>query len=221
MDIVAAPLAEPLLPADASSRDLEACALSPVPGARFFDLSVSGRPGPSEVAGGRGKRKTENKRGGPGPGMKNQKNTRLAPGPPWGTLSGPRPKSSRLSRGGPGLPAGSQCFSGLSSGRGRGHFSLENGLSDTWIAKVSRCARLRTWGSAPQESRTSRTLTPSLWRRRRHPVSLDRGPRGPQEAETCFVLVFYAGGPGPQKWREGGYSPRDQHRSPQPPARPF
>jgi len=42
---------------------------------------------------------------------------------------------------------------------------------------------------------------------------LDRGPRGPQEAEKCFVFVFYAGGPGSQKWQEGRYLPRDQHRS--------
>ena len=27
--------------------------------------------------------------------------------------------------------------------------SLENGLRDSWIAKFSRCARLRIWGSAP------------------------------------------------------------------------
>ena len=105
-------------------------------------------------------------------------------------------------------------FLRIELGPGRGHFSLENGLSDTWIAKFSRCARLRTWGSAPQDQETtSRTLTPSLWRRRRHPVSLDRGPRGPQEAEKCFVFVFYAGGPGSQKWQEGRYLPRDQHRS--------
>jgi len=174
-------------------------------GPSVFDLSESTRPGPSEVAGGREKTKTENKRGGAGGrGMKNQKLTALAPRAPLGHTISQRPKSSRLSRGGPGLPAGNQCFSGLSSGPGRGHCSLENGLSDTWIAKLSRCARLRTWGSAPQDQETtSRTLTPSLWRRRRHPVSLDRGPRGPQEAEKCFVFVFYPGGPGPQKWREG------------------
>ena len=145
--------------------------------------------------------------------MKNQKNTHLAPRAPLGHTISPRPKSSRLSRG-PGLPAGNQCFSGLSSGPGRGHVSLENGLSDTWIAKVSRCAHPRTWGSAPQDQETpSRTLTPGLWRRRRHSVSLDRGPQGPQEAEKRFVFVFYAGGPGSQKWQEGRYSPRDQKRS--------
>ena len=146
--------------------------------------------------------------------MKKQKLTPLAPRAPLGHTISPRPKSSRLSRG-PGLPAGNQCFSGLSSGPGRGHFSLENGLSDSWIAKISRCARLRTWGSAPQDQETpSRTLTPSLWRRRRHPVSLDRGPRGPQEGEQRFVFVFYVRGPGPLRWRAGAHSPRDQKRSP-------
>ena len=50
-----------------------------VPGASGVDLSVSARPGASEEAGRREKTKTENKRGGPGPGMKNQKNTPLGP----------------------------------------------------------------------------------------------------------------------------------------------
>ena len=36
--------------------------------------------------------------------------------------------------------AGNSCFSGLSSGPARGHFSLENGLSDSWSAKF-RAAR--------------------------------------------------------------------------------
>ena len=41
-------------------------------------------------------------------------------------------------------------FLRIELGPSRGHFSLENGLSDTWFAKFSRCAHLRTWGSAPQ-----------------------------------------------------------------------
>ena len=44
-------------------------------GPSVFDLSVSTRPGASEEAGRREKTKTENNRGGRGPGMKNQKNT--------------------------------------------------------------------------------------------------------------------------------------------------
>ena len=55
-------------------------------------------------------------------------------------------------------------------GPGRGHFSLENGISDSWIAKISRCARLRTWGFAPPVKGTpSRTLTPVTLGGRRHP----------------------------------------------------
>ena len=70
-----------------------------------------------------------------------------------------------------GIPtAGNSGFSGLSSGPGRGHFSLENGLGDSRIAKFSRCARLRTWGFAPPVQGTpSRTLTPVTLGGRRHP----------------------------------------------------
>jgi len=50
--------------------------------------------------------------------------------------------------------------------------SLENGLRDSWIAKFSRCAHLRTWGSAPPDQGTpSRTLTPVTLEGRRHPGS--------------------------------------------------
>ena len=44
-------------------------------------------------------------------------------------------------------------------------------------------------------------------------MSLDRGPRGPQEAEKRFVFVFYVEGPGPLRWRAGAHLPRDQKRS--------
>ena len=53
-------------------------------GASVFYLSVSGRPGPSEVAGGREKTKKQKTEGGPGPGMKNQKIPPWPLGPPWG-----------------------------------------------------------------------------------------------------------------------------------------
>jgi len=57
--------------------------------------------------------------------------------------------------------AGNSCFSGLSSDPVVVISSLENGLSDSYIAKISRCAHLRTWGSAPPDQLTpSRTLTP-------------------------------------------------------------
>ena len=44
-----------------------------LPGPSVFDLSVSGRPGPSEVAGGRGKTKTENRKQKGGPGARHEK----------------------------------------------------------------------------------------------------------------------------------------------------
>ena len=46
-----------------------------LPGASVFDLSVSVRPGPSEVAGGRGKTKTKNRGGARGPGLQTWKST--------------------------------------------------------------------------------------------------------------------------------------------------
>jgi len=49
-------------------------------GASVFDLSVCVRPGPSEVAGGRGKTKTKNRGGGQGPGLQTWKST---PPCPW------------------------------------------------------------------------------------------------------------------------------------------
>ena len=60
------------------------------PGRSVFDLSVSTRPGASEEVGRREKQKTKNSRGGPGPGMKKQKLTPLAPRPPLGQVVGDR-----------------------------------------------------------------------------------------------------------------------------------
>ena len=66
--------------------------------------------------------------------------------------------------------AGNSSFSGLSSDPVMVILSLENGLRDSWIAKFSRCARVRTWGSAPPDQGTpSRTLTPVTLEGRRHP----------------------------------------------------
>ena len=53
---------------------------APAPGRSVFDLSVSVRPGTSEVAGGRGKTKTKNSGGGRGPGLQTWKST---PPCPW------------------------------------------------------------------------------------------------------------------------------------------
>ena len=146
--------------------------VEPVPaGPSVFDLSVSTRPGASEEAGRR--EKTKNLPRWPlGPlGPRNQPKTQEFP---------PEPRRARP-------PGRKSVFLRIELGPGRGHFSLENGLSDTWIAKVLRCAHLRTWGTAPQDQETpSRTLTPSLWRRRRHPVSLDRGPRGRDQKRSAL-----------------------------------
>ena len=72
--------------------------------------------------------------------------------------------------------AENSSFSGLSSDPVVVILSLENGLRDSWIAKFSRCARLRTWGSAPPDQGTpSRTLTPVTLEGRRHPGSSTPG----------------------------------------------
>ena len=59
-----------------------------MPRRSVFDLSVSTRPGASEVVGRREKQKTKNSEGARGPGMKKQKLTPLAPSPPLGQVVG-------------------------------------------------------------------------------------------------------------------------------------
>jgi len=137
--------------------------------------------------------------------MQNQKLTPLAPRAPLGHTQPktqefpPEPRRARPPA------AGSQCFSGLSSGPGRGHFSLENGLSDTWIAKSSRCAHLRTWGSAPQDQETPyRTLTPVTLEAASPPSVARSGPPGPSRGRKAFCFCFLRRGPGPSEVAGGG-----------------
>ena len=89
------------------------------PGPSVFDLSVSGEKWEARPLRGGGRagenRKQKTTGGGPGARHENPQKYPLAPRAPRATQPAQDPtKSSRLSRGGPGLPAGSQCFSGLS-----------------------------------------------------------------------------------------------------------
>ena len=59
-------------------------------------------------------------------------------------------------------PGRKSVFLRIELGPSRGHFSLENGLSDTWIAKSSRCAHLRTWGNQGSRSNVG-SLLDHVW----------------------------------------------------------
>ena len=91
--------------------------------------------------------------------------------------------------------AENSSFSGLSSDPVVVILSLENGLRDSWIAEFSRCARLRTRGSAPPDQGTpSRTLTPVTLEGRRHPghAGAVRSSVGQQTATLAFASALSA-----------------------------
>jgi len=89
--------------------------------------------------------------------------------------------------------------------------SLENGLSDTWIAKsfavrAPKDLGLRPPGSGDPFSNvhpvTLEAASPPSVARIGAPGALNASRRR-KAVKKRFVFVFYAGGPGPQKWRAG------------------
>ena len=140
-----------------------------------------------------------------------RKKRNLTPRAPWGPLSA-QDQRSRWSRGGPGRlrqPDVVSC-------RLVDELAILVQLAQRRrplgaVAKLARrLHRVELHDSGAQNRPIERSLAPLAEVEQRRLDQLGEalsglGAGGPQDPKKRFVFVFYAGGPGPQKWQEGRY----------------